>query len=181
MTTDELYRKMHDPLAAYFANVCRSHEADDLVQELFVSYLQALCEGASIRTPERWLWRAARNLAIDCYRLDARQPILVNLELAGWGIADPLQQDPLEIACRGEPYDALAELVHGLPANQRQALAVRYADKHPLRHREVARCLGISLSAARARHTRAVANLRVLAGRRRRRAIRASQENGDKR
>jgi RNA polymerase sigma factor (sigma-70 family) len=181
MTTDELYRKMHDPLAAYFANVCRSQEADDLVQELFVSYLQALCEGASIQTPEHWLWRAARNLAIDCYRLATRRPILISLELAGQGIADPLQQDPLELVCRGDTYDALTALVHGLPANQRQALAVRYADMCPLRHREVARCLGISLSAARARHTRAVANLRVLTGRRRRPAISALQQKGDKR
>ncbi len=180
MTTDELYRKMHDPLAAYFANACLSQEADDLVQELFVNYLQALCEGASIRTPERWLWRAARNLAVDWYRRAARRPLLVSLEFAGQRIADPLQRDPLDLACLGEPCDALAALVDGLPANQRQALAVRYAEKRPLRHREVARRLGISLSAARARHTRAVANLRLLASRGRRPALRTLQQKGDK-
>ena len=162
MTTDELYRKWYDRLVAYFARTCRPQEAEDLAQDLFVHYVQTLCRGVLIRTPEHWLWRAARNLATDRYRHYARRPVIAEVELADLELEDPQQPDPLDLACRGEARAAIAVLLPELSPAQRRALALRYGGD--LGHRDVALRLGISLTAAKARHYRAIVHLRDLAG-----------------
>jgi RNA polymerase sigma-70 factor (ECF subfamily) len=52
-----LHRRMNDP-----------HLAQDLLQETFLRYWNALCAGAQIEHPNRWLVRVAINLSEDWRR-----------------------------------------------------------------------------------------------------------------
>lgn len=164
MATEDLYRLWHDRMIAYFARHCRSYEAEDLVQDLFVRYLQTLCRGAPIYRPDRWLWRAARNLVFDRYRHYGRQPGMVDVDVNEVEIEDPRQPDPQEWVCRRDTAsDAMEALLVELADTQRHVLALRYG-RRELSHRDVACRLGISVTASKARQHRALAHLRVVAG-----------------
>ena len=160
-TTEDLYPLWHDRMVDYFALSCRSHEAEDLAQDVFVRYLQPLCRGETIRDPERWLWRVARNLVFDRYRHYGRRPGVVDVDVSEVEVEDPRQPDPQEWVCRRDTAaDAMEALLCELTDAQRGVLALRYGEG--LGHRDVACRLGISVPASKARQRRALARLRVV-------------------
>ena len=111
-----------------------SRQGEDVFQETMISALQAY---KTIRDPEAvkaWLFSIAARKAIDAHRATARAPVpRAEVELPGYA---PAPSAP-------EIWDEVA----GLPAKQRQSVALRFlAD---LSHREIAEVMHISEAAAR--------------------------------
>ncbi len=162
ITTAELYTEWRAKLLAYFARTSYAYEAEDLVQEVFVRYMQALCRGACFHTPERLLWRAARNVLLDRHRYHTRRPSTVDADVAGFDLIDPRQPDPLELVCLADARDAVDALLPELTPAQRDVLALHYGAE--LEYADVADLLGITLGSAKARGLRALVCLRHVTG-----------------
>jgi RNA polymerase sigma-70 factor (ECF subfamily) len=147
-------------LLARFADreLCR-----DLAQEAAARLVRAWREGQPIEDPRAWMFRAARNLAVDAVR--RRLPSPLGLELAP-AVPDPASLDEAseepcwELGGREVPRSELvallpAALAH-LPDHYRRALAGRYDD-------------GLSCEAVAVRERISEPNLKVRLHRARRR------------
>lgn len=126
---DELYRRFFDQLCTYFRVILDdSHEAEDCAQEVFVRVRRALPTYEIDGRPfEVWLFRIARNLAIDNHR--AQRPVELHEpgklrdllesrsytgELSQLGAMDWISHPELLVA------------IQELPLDQRQVLTLRY-------------------------------------------------------
>jgi RNA polymerase sigma factor (sigma-70 family) len=111
-------------------------EAEDCLQETFMSALRAyprLRHGENLRA---WLYTIAQRKATDAIRRAARRPVR---ELDG---VEPAAIPPPE-----PPDDGLWRLVRALPAKQRSAVAQRFV--LDLGYAEIATRMGTSEAAAR--------------------------------
>jgi RNA polymerase sigma factor (sigma-70 family) len=111
-------------------------EAEDCLQETFMSALRAyprLVHGDNLRA---WLYTIAHRKATDAIRRSARRPTrtLEGVEPAGTPAADPSD-------------DGLWRTVRGLPPKQRAAIVHRYV--LDLAYAEIGERMGISEEAAR--------------------------------
>lgn len=151
----ELVRRHAGGLCSYVAPIAGSAQAEDLVQETFLRVYQERqryrAGPASFRS---WLFRIARNLALNARRKDARQR--------------PLDDAPTPVAASPGPLEALAargarlelgEALAGLPPAEREVLVLRY--QRGLGFAELGRVLGISPAAAKQRAWRALQRLRA--------------------
>jgi RNA polymerase sigma factor (sigma-70 family) len=137
---EQLYAS-HAPLVR---SVCRSllrdrSEAEDAVQQTFLSAQRALLNGSSPRDGAAWLATIARHECIARVRARMREPLPIELEE---GDAAP---DAHTAAVRrheaGELHEALAEL----PAQQRAAILLR--EVRGFSYQEVASSLSVTTSA----------------------------------
>jgi RNA polymerase sigma factor (sigma-70 family) len=137
---------MH-PVRAFLRGMVGPHDAEDCLQETFLSALRAYprAEPANLRA---WVLTIARRKAVDHFRSRSRgpQPVAEPQELidrgAGWGggeVDARLGMSPRH----SEIWAAVAEL----PPSQRAAVVLRFAVD--LRYREVGEALGTSEEAAR--------------------------------
>lgn len=112
-------------------------EAEDCLQETFMSALRAyprLRHGDNLRA---WLYTIAQRKATDAVRRRARRP---TVELDGTEhLAAPQDPEP--------PDDGLWQRVGGLPAKQRGAVVARYV--LDLAYADIAERMGTSEDAAR--------------------------------
>jgi RNA polymerase sigma-70 factor (ECF subfamily) len=139
---ERLYRQQGDRMwRALLAFSGDPEVARDAVAEAFA---QALRRGASIRSPERWLWRSA--YAIARGELGARSRLGAAWADVGYEMEDPAV----------ELIRALAQL----SVRQRAAVVLHHAADYPVK--EVARILGTSATAVRVHLTRGRRRLRVL-------------------
>ena len=113
-------------------------DADDVVQDTFVSALRAYPDLAPDANVVAWLWTIARNKAIDRYRADGRRPPPA-----------PLVGDRPAPAEPSEPDDDLWSAVRRLPEGQRVAVTLRFVDDLP--YARIAELCGCSVGAARQR------------------------------
>jgi RNA polymerase sigma-70 factor (ECF subfamily) len=120
--------------------------ADDAVAEAFA---QAIRRGNDLRSPERWVWKAAFRIAAGALQERRR--------------TTPIAQDPG--ASDPEPPWELIDALSGLSAQQRACLVLHHYAGYPTA--EIARMLGSTSPAVRMHLTR---------GRRR---LRAALEGGD--
>jgi RNA polymerase sigma-70 factor (ECF subfamily) len=155
-----LYMRYFERLYAYLGVVLgNSHEAEEAVQHVFLSALQALPAYERRGTPFRaWLFRIARNRALD--------------ELRARGRVEPA--DPHDVDRRREAETAppspelnslgwlsdreLALFVRRLPQAQRQVLMLRFAAD--LSHTEIATILDCTPVDVRMLQSRALRTLR---------------------
>lgn len=143
-----LYR-LHRPavFAVCLANARNFHDAEDLVQVVF---LKATAAWVALRSPacaRAWLLQVARRTCVDYYR--SRKP------------TEPLRAEPTD---RSEPADPRVEWLHAalqrLPASQREVLALYYLDGRDCA--SVAQALETTAAAVRQRLVRARAALHEL-------------------
>lgn len=84
---EELYRRYRGQIAAFIRCVVRDHgRAEDVAQEAFVSALRRMRETRGELQFKPWIYRIARNAAIDSYRRDERADE-VSYELHAGGAA----------------------------------------------------------------------------------------------
>ena len=70
---DELYRELSKPLFTTLLRLTRDRGmAEDILQDAFVRLYEAP-PGDDVKNPAAWLFRVARNLAIDQIRRESRQ------------------------------------------------------------------------------------------------------------
>ncbi len=137
---EELYRR-HAP---HVRAVCRSLlrdpvEAEDALQQTFLSTHRALLNGSLPRDPAAWLATIARHESIARVRARMRDPLPVESEERAAG--PDAHQAAVQSHETGELRDALAEL----PAQQREAILLR--EVRGLSYQEVASTLSVTTSA----------------------------------
>jgi RNA polymerase sigma factor (sigma-70 family) len=142
-------------------------DADDLVQEVFVEFIEAYHLPAPIERASAWLFRVARNRIIDLFRKKREQP------LDGMSADASLDEgehrlDLLLPASDGGPEAAyarsvlLAELqaaLDELPAEQREVFVAHELDG--VSFKELAQQSGVPLNTLLARKRYAVLHLRA--------------------
>ncbi|MDQ6648692.1 MAG: sigma-70 family RNA polymerase sigma factor [Actinomycetota bacterium] len=145
------FQTLLDAYAADVRRLCFSlaapADADDCVQETWLSALQAYPELRHGRNLRGWLLTIAARAATDSHRARVRRPV-------------PVAELP-DRAAAGVPVgdDALWSQVRRLPARQRSALALHYVLDLP--HREIAETLGSTPAASRRLVSDALARLRA--------------------
>jgi len=136
-------QKIQIKLKRYIARLLKKPEdIEDVAQEAFLKVLEAGSKG-EIRYPKTYLYRTARNLALNT--LTKKSPLLTD------SIEDLLSQDvltkskPLEDDIMiQERFEIFCRAMVNLPATTRQVLILR--KYHGLTRNEVASKLNISVS-----------------------------------
>ena len=135
----------------------RKDAAEDLLQDLFIR----MSESKGFRlspTPERYLFRAAVNLAFDWRKQMRRssaasQAQLIDEDIAEW-------DSPVEKAIRQEELERVLVAMERLPERHRELIALRYL--HGWSYDELAMNLNSTPHRVRALCSKTVARLRKL-------------------
>ena len=126
------------------------HEAEDILQDVFLKAHQSLHQLESTDRAAAWLSRIAANRIIDHYR--ARRP------------TEPLPDDLAAAEPEHDPFEELATclpaMIERLPQTYRVPVVLSEIDGLP--QRDVAQRLGLSVSGAKSRVQRGRALLRQL-------------------
>lgn len=123
--------------------------ANDLTQEVFMRYWQALREGTRMRNERAFLYTLARNLVIDWYRRKKETSLdMLTEEGIEFGTEDHRQ-----IRFEAEAQEVLA-VIHQLDEPSRDALLMRYVEGFT--PKEIAAVTGETANAISVRINRAV-------------------------
>jgi RNA polymerase sigma-70 factor (ECF subfamily) len=156
---ERIYEKYHRQLYAYLFAMLRSpHQAEDVTQDIFVK-LHAQIGSYRFQSPfHHWLFRLARNQAIDNLR---REKVRSTTSLD----AEPIEGTPMRERVPGKAKDAAEELVAGeraeqvrravqsLPESFREVVVLREWDD--LAYEEIAERLDLSVGTVKSRLFRA--------------------------
>jgi RNA polymerase sigma factor (sigma-70 family) len=128
-------------------------DAEDAVQEALAKTCR---DFARVREPEAWFVRVLVN---HCLRVQRRRRIW------RWFRPDPLEPAPSaeDLVGRADVLHALRARVNRLPAMQRTAIVLRYAEELPVA--DVAGAMGIAETTVKKHLARALARLRGELGR----------------
>ncbi len=96
--------------------------AADVVQEAFGRLQTA---DPPPKNPRAWLYRVARNCALDLLRKRARVEPLENPQ---WLAADTASADPAALAQANEEYAMLMREMNALPTRQREAIRLKFQE-----------------------------------------------------
>lgn len=149
---ETIYQQFREPLKSFIAK--RVHDeasAEDLVHDVFLRIHDRI---DSLKEPDKlpaWIYQIARNSIIDSYR-KKRITIETSDDLS------QLEQSELSI-----PVDLnriVRSMIEKLPTQDKEALIL--SDFHGIKHEQIARRLGISLSGAKSRVQRARKKLKDL-------------------
>ena len=154
-----LYQKCALAIFAYLVRHTQSEEdAEDILVEVF---LAALENKQFLLLPEKvqlaWLWRVARNKAVDTYRRSVRRRS-VTLETIMERIMDNDDLDPEHFALQQEEYDNLQAHLKSLSPLQQEVLRLRF--RQDLRCSDIAVRLGKSEGAIKVMLSRTLNLLR---------------------
>lgn len=151
-----LYDRYQPRVFAYLLTYAPSYDdATDLTQHVFLRVLERLPAYTECGAPfSSWLFRIARNAAIDAYRRQRR--------LVPWDHLSALPEEsadrvPDVALARREALERLGTLVAALPREQADLLALRFAAG--LTTAEIAGLLGKSESAVRKQLWRTIRRL----------------------
>jgi RNA polymerase sigma factor (sigma-70 family) len=156
-----LYRAHGPALFAFLRqHAATRSDAEDLLLDVFVTALEYE-RLADLTDTGRlaWLWRVARNKAIDHYRRNARRPTL-GLEQVEARLFDDEDGSPERAALRQDEFERLHASLQELTPLQRDVLRLRFAED--LRCGEIALALGKKESAVRVLLMRTLRFLRTL-------------------
>ena len=153
----ELFDEFRNPLLRYSLSLGLSiHDAEEVIQEVFLALFRHLHLGRSRKNLGGWLFRVTHNLALK-QRL-ANQTSLQRRagdESVAEGYADPAPGPEEQLSAAQRRY-RLQAVVQALPENDRHCLRLR---AEGLRYREIATVLGMSLGAVSLSLTRSLARL----------------------
>lgn len=151
-TTEAVWNLLKDDLRRFIRRRVASDDvADDLLQETFLRIHKNI---HSVRDGERlvaWVYRIARNVTTDYYRTAKLE------SLEDGDLASPTE-DKAELVANAHRW--LDELVDELPEQFREP--IRLSELQELPHKEVAKQLGLSLSATKSRIQRGRALLKKI-------------------
>jgi RNA polymerase sigma-70 factor (ECF subfamily) len=146
-----LYRRYLGRVYRYVrAHAPSDDDAADVTQQVFLRALDALpgfqTQGAPFAA---WLFRIARNAAVDAQR--RRRPALA-LERLPEALEPVGERDPEETVLRAEALERLRRMIDELDAQKRELLALRFAGQ--LSSTEIAAAVGKQPEAVRKMLTR---------------------------
>ena len=167
---DTLVELYGSRLYGYFYRLTGSrHDADDLLQELFVRLVRVLPQYEDDGRFDGWIFRIATNLVRDRVRRSRKSRAAGMPTAAGSGpddpdvlanVADPAVSDPSGGLEREEQLDQLQWAIAQLPEGERQVILLRHFSQ--MSFREIADEMGTPLGTALARAHRGLAHLRQL-------------------
>ncbi|MGC9333943.1 MAG: RNA polymerase sigma factor [Anaerolineae bacterium] len=136
--------------------VGEAHTAEDLTSEVFLKLIHVLDTTRAPRDQlQGWLYRVARNLAVDWYRKRGRQePLSLREDLV------PSGESPLAKLEKDQDRQRLRKALLALTPDQQQVLLLRFAQE--LKIEEVAQILGKSEGAVKLLQYRATRRLQKL-------------------
>lgn len=147
------------------------HDAEDLMQEVFVRLVRMISAYQHDGRFEAWLFRIAANLARDRLRRHRRGPRFVSTgtgreEDEGLGEVGGFRDvgasnEPVDAALvRQEEMDALGAAMVQLPDAEREVVMLRHFSQ--MSFKEIAEATGVPLGTALARGHRGLGKLRVI-------------------
>ncbi|HXO35590.1 MAG TPA: sigma-70 family RNA polymerase sigma factor [Candidatus Acidoferrales bacterium] len=153
----ELFDQFRDPLLRYALSFgIPVHDAEEVIQEVFLSLFRHLQRRRSQKNLRGWLFRVAHNLALKQLYANQRSHAKTTSD---WAIAegqfDP-SPDPEEQLSSAQRCHRLLAVVDALPEADQGCLRLR---AEGLRYREIAAVLGMSLGAVSISLTRSLARL----------------------
>lgn len=152
----ELFRRDRGKLLALATRFVSPADAEDVVQEAFVSTLRARALFRGQAHPSTWLYRATVNAALMHLRTRRRRPTEA---LDDAHVEQPSDAPPPDAGlARAEAGRELARGLEGLKPVDRALLKLRFVDE--LSTEESARQVGLSVAAAKTRLCRARAQVR---------------------
>ena len=136
-----LYRELREPLLRYLICLGLSHdEAQDVVQDTFLSLHRHLCAGGAQDNIRGWVFRVAHNQARNrqgSYHRRFGESLDVDTEI----IRD--ETTPEQVVIEKEKLRRLSKAIASLSQSERECLLLRSAG---LRYREIGETLGIAIS-----------------------------------
>jgi RNA polymerase sigma-70 factor (ECF subfamily) len=127
-------------------------DAEDVVQECFLELLRPTCSYDPRRTPLRtYLFGAVRNQALKR---------VGKLGFGGVEVKTGHERSPEKEVLEAEIGDAVARAVMRLPETQREVLILAHYEQMPLA--EIARVIGIEVTAVKSRLQRARAGMKEM-------------------
>jgi RNA polymerase sigma-70 factor (ECF subfamily) len=136
-----LYQELRKPLLRYLAGLGLSlDEAQDIVQESFLSLHKHLAGGGSQQNIRGWLFRVAHNRARShqqSYSQRMREPLDAVFD------AESKESTPEQTALEREKFRRMDKAVRTLAVQERACLMLR---AEGLRYREIGEVLGIPTS-----------------------------------
>ncbi len=142
-------RYAHDLLALLSAVLGSRHEAEDVLQTLFVKIVRKRCALAGARRLDAYLFRMARNEAATYMRSHRRERTA-----QPWLAANETGQQQYDLA------EQVQVALSQLPESQREVVVLKmYRDKT---FQEIGRLLGVSLNTAASRYRYGLERLRSL-------------------
>jgi len=159
----DLFDQFRNPLLRYALSFAIPvHDAEEVVQEVFLSLFKHLQLAKSRKNLKGWIFRVAHNLALKQRYANQRlrdktasDPTIVEKQF------DP-SPDPEEHLSSAQRRHILLTVVRALPEADQSCLRLR---AEGLRYREIATVLGMSLGAVSISLTRSLARLVRVDGR----------------
>jgi RNA polymerase sigma-70 factor (ECF subfamily) len=153
----DLFEQLRNPLLRYALSFgIPVHDAEEVVQEVFLSLFRHLQLRRSRKNLRGWVFRVAHNLALKQRYANQRSR---DNAASDWTIAegrfDP-SADPEEQLSTTQRRSRLMAVVRALPEADQGCLRLR---AEGLRYREIAAVLGMSLGAVSISLTRSLARL----------------------
>lgn len=142
------------------------HDAEDLMQEVFVRLVRMIGAYQHDGRFEPWLFRIAANLVRDRLRRARRGPRIVALSAPNGDESDALdsmtaESDAVDAGLvHGEEMGALGRALRRLPEAEREVVMLRHFSQ--MSFKEIAEATGVPLGTALARGHRGLARLREL-------------------
>ena len=133
--------------------LANQHEAEEVAQEVFLSYHRSHDPQAPYARP--WLYRAATHTALNVLRGNKRRHLREEVDAIS---ADVTAEDPHGIVEQNEQRQMVRQAMRRLPAKSAAVLALRYSG---LSYAEVATSLGVSIGQVGTLLRRAEARLRT--------------------
>jgi len=160
----ELISRYQNRLYRYMLCIVRQPaEAEDLFQETWLRVVEKILSFDASRNFDAWLFRLARNLAIDHLRRVRPQSLDEPLANSGHSetMADriPSKDDtPLDHALAAERRTEIREAMAGLPMIYREVLTLRFEEE--MKIEEIAQVIAVPISTAKSRLRRSLEQLR---------------------
>jgi RNA polymerase sigma-70 factor (ECF subfamily) len=154
----EIYDRYAESIYRYaYRYVGNAELAEDLTSEVFLKLLQVLGTSRAPRQQlQGWLYRVARNLAIDWFRQQAKGAILsLNEELTPEDGDSPSTRLELQ-----QLQHDLREAISQLTPDQQQVIVLRFGEGRKLR--DIGRLMGKSEGSVKLLQFRAINRLRTL-------------------
>lgn len=129
------------------------HDAEEIVQEVFLSLFFHLQQGKARTNLRGWLFRVAHNLALKRRNTERK----TNGTAADVDTLPHPALNPEEELARSQRQRQLSSILRALPEQDRRCLYLR---AEGLRYREIAEVLGMSLGSVSASLTRSLARFR---------------------
>ena len=148
------FERYHDGIFRYlYYQVGDIHAAEDLTSEVFLRLIRSLAQHRlDDLQPQAWLYKIARNLAIDHYRKrKTYQPVSLEENVASGEVIDDRIGPSLD-------SHALYKAVNNLPFEQREVIIMRFINNLPIA--EAALTMSCSQDAIKGLQRRALISLR---------------------